>query len=227
MPTKPIIAQDPDDPSKRYQLVNNSWVPIQNPVDTVPKVDPNFFRDAQFSLEDIDKIKNEISPLNTGTIGWMTRNVGGTPGYDLNTLIKSIQGRGVVRRSIEARNATSTGASPLGQLTDKDAEFLIATLGNIDTGQSTGQFKEGLDRSRDVLTRSTPGLTKDNAIDLSQGQSRTLIPKGAYYKDKEGNIRRNDNMDKGNPIIVPRGGNIAKGIKASGATNLKAKYGLE
>jgi hypothetical protein len=41
-----------------------------------------------------------------------------------------------------------------------------------------------------------------NPFDLSDGRSRTGIPKGSYYRDPEGNIRRNENFDKGNPIVT-------------------------
>ncbi len=49
------------------------------------------------------------------------------------------------------------------------------------------------------------GGTIDNPIDLSQGQSRAGVPQGAYYLDPQGNIRRNDNGDAGNPIFRPAG----------------------
>lgn len=38
--------------------------------------------------------------------------------------------------------------------------------------------------------------------DLSGGQSRREIPQGSYYRDPDGNIRRNENYDAGNPIIT-------------------------
>lgn len=47
--------------------------------------------------------------------------------------------------------------------------------------------------------------TQDSPFDLSAGQSRTTIPKGAFYIGKDGSMRRNDNADRGNPIIdAPR-----------------------
>jgi hypothetical protein len=49
----------------------------------------------------------------------------------------------------------------------------------------------------------------DKPFDLSGGQSRANIPRGAYYRDKQGNIRRNDNFDEGNPIVRPANGKIA------------------
>lgn len=39
-------------------------------------------------------------------------------------------------------------------------------------------------------------------FDLSGGQSRRDIPQGSYYRDPEGNIRRNENADAGNPIVT-------------------------
>lgn len=51
-------------------------------------------------------------------------------------------------------------------------------------------------------------------FDLSGGQSRREIPQGSYYRDPEGNIRRNENFDAGNPIITaPRkAGKRGKGV---------------
>lgn len=40
-------------------------------------------------------------------------------------------------------------------------------------------------------------------FDLSGGQSREMIPRGTYYRDPQGNIRRNNSGDAGNPIIPP------------------------
>lgn len=54
-------------------------------------------------------------------------------------------------------------------------------------------------------------------FDLSGGQPRASIPRGVYYKDPQGNIRRNDNGDRGNPIVQRRasaGGDIARSTGA-------------
>ncbi len=57
--------------------------------------------------------------------------------------------------------------------------------------------------------------TLDDPVDLSGGQSRTTIQQGAYYRDPQGNIRRNDNADRGNPIFKRAQGNMA--LKAKSA----------
>jgi len=45
--------------------------------------------------------------------------------------------------------------------------------------------------------------TKGNPYDLSDGRSRASIPRGSYYVDTTGNVRRNQNADRGNPIVIP------------------------
>jgi hypothetical protein len=50
------------------------------------------------------------------------------------------------------------------------------------------------------------GSSPDKPFDLSRGQSRRTIPRMAYYRDPEGNIRLNENSDDGNPIVIPAGG---------------------
>lgn len=47
------------------------------------------------------------------------------------------------------------------------------------------------------------GSSPRQPIDLSKGQSRSGIPRGAFYRDPAGNIRRNDHGDDGNPIVQP------------------------
>ncbi len=49
----------------------------------------------------------------------------------------------------------------------------------------------------------------DNPIDLTDGRSRASIPVGAFYMDPAGNVRVNQNRDKGNPIVKRAAGQPA------------------
>lgn len=71
------------------------------------------------------------------------------------------------------------------------------------------------ERFRNTAIRSAgqayiPGVdgrgTLEEPFDLSKGQARTSIPRGVYYRDPQGNIRQNENGDKGNPIRRPAAG---------------------
>lgn len=48
--------------------------------------------------------------------------------------------------------------------------------------------------------------SRDNPMDLSRGESRNALAPGIYYKDPYGNVRRNENGDRGNPKIDPASG---------------------
>lgn len=64
--------------------------------------------------------------------------------------------------------------------------------------------KNGTLNGAEQAFRGTIGLgSMESPYDLSQGQSRAPIPRAAYYRDPQGNLRRNDNADRGNPIIKP------------------------
>ena len=223
MPVKPVIAQDPDDPSKRYQLVNNTWVPLENKATATPQIDPTAFQDARNSIEDLGGLEGRATPLTTGLLPRIpVIGKGGLnqAAYDLEADIKPIMARGMIGRMMQMKAASPTGATGFGNLSEQEGDLIRSTMGNLDIGQSTPQFKKNVGRVREILQRSYPGLTPENPIDMSAGQSRTQIPKGSWYKDQYGNVRRNDNFDKGNPKL--------KDIKgATGASNLKQKYGLE
>jgi hypothetical protein len=68
-----------------------------------------------------------------------------------------------------------------------------------------------------------PGASEDNPIDLSKGQPRSGIARKTFYRDPQGNVRRNDNGDAGNPITRP---SMTGGGKPK-PNDLKSKYGLE
>lgn len=59
--------------------------------------------------------------------------------------------------------------------------------------------------------------SQEQPFDLSQGQSRTTIPRGAFYIGKDGSIRRNDNGDRGNPIIQRRQGVAGEIVRSTAA----------
>ncbi|PIB91294.1 hypothetical protein [Caulobacter sp. FWC2] len=52
-------------------------------------------------------------------------------------------------------------------------------------------------------------------FDLSGGQPRSTIPFGAHYIDPQGNLRRNDNGDAGNPVVRPAK-NLGEPVKRTG-----------
>lgn len=72
--------------------------------------------------------------------------------------------------------------------------------------------QHGTLRGAEQAYRATVGQgALENPLDFSRGQSRATAPRGAYYRDPQGNVRRNDNGDLGNPVIR-RGQRGSQGI---------------
>ena len=102
------------------------------------------------------------------------------------------------------------------QMDSTDLQLIALLRQDARTTVATLAAKLGV--SRGTVTNRYPGLTPENPLDLSAGQSRAQIPTGAYYRDPQGNIRQNQNGDAGNPIRRPAGGAKAqpKAAPASG-----------
>lgn len=176
-------------------------VPGTGPGSPRPANADQFLRERD-TLAAIDDLKRRSTWDNTGTIGGVLREVPGWNAYNFERDTDTLKARTAFGELQAMRAASPTGGA-LGNVTEKELALLQAAGSNLDTAQSERQFDANLDRLKTVVSQRMPGLTQQSPIDLSGGQSRSSIPIGAFYRDPEGNIRRNDNGDAGNPIIVP------------------------
>jgi hypothetical protein len=194
----------------------DNWWEAAEVVQTQPRIDQKTFESARATLEDVRKIRPRVGFWTSGMLGAMQagnpdatgmmankEGLKGTWGYDVASDIKTLQGRNVINELGALKAGSPTGASGFGSLSGSEGTLLKSTIGNLDIGQSQGQLRGNLDRAEQLTKRMFPGVSPENPFDLSSGESRSTIPKGGYYRDPEGNLRRNDNGDAGNPIIKP------------------------
>lgn len=66
--------------------------------------------------------------------------------------------------------------------------------------------------SEEAFLKVVGAGTRQSPLSAKEAGDRSAIPRGAYYRDLQGNLRRNDNGSRGNPIIEPGpgGGKAAK-----------------
>ena len=206
MATKPVYYEgqefhNPSDPSAPV-LVYRGGKFLPKTADPKGAAPQQAFEDARTQVSDIDNISKRVTWDNSGLVGNVLAKIPATNAYNLNRDLDTIKGRIGFDKLAQMRAQSPTGGA-LGQVSDTENRMLQSVLGSVDTGQSTDQLKSNLGRIKEHYLTSTPGLTPETAIDLTSGSTRSTIPKGAYYKDPQGNIRRNDNGDRGNPIIRP------------------------
>lgn len=97
-----------------------------------------------------DMVKNSAIPV-TGMAGSLVRNIPGTNAYDTSALIDTIRANIGFDRLQQMRLASPTGGS-LGQITERELNFLQSSLSNLDQAQSEDQLLRNLRDLEDIYT---------------------------------------------------------------------------
>lgn len=107
-------------------------------------------------LEDIGRARDliENSPWyspTTGAIGNILKDIGGTNAADVQELTKVVKANIGFDRLQAMREASPTGGA-LGQVTERELNFLQSTLGSLEQVQSEEQLLQNLDRLNVIYT---------------------------------------------------------------------------
>jgi len=138
--------------------------------------------------------------IEAGDAGGWFKGIGGTAGYNLDRMLTPVRANNFVKSLTQMRQNSPTGAA-VGNPTEKEGAKVESQDAILDTGQSKEQLLGEIAAMEKALRSRQAGVAPEVPIDLSGGETRAQIPRGAYYRDPQGNIRRNDNGDAGNPII--------------------------
>lgn len=166
------------------------------------------FGEAQDKMGRINRAKGPVAgetanglwpDMRTGMVGNLLSAVPGTPSYNMKADLAPVIANTTLGTIAEAKQGgASLGVNP----TDRDAAIYAKAVQNLDDlGVPARQYLNELNVAGGFLERRYPGLTPDQPLILQEGRSRADLPKGAFYRDPQGNVRRNDNADRGNPII--------------------------
>lgn len=166
------------------------------------------FGEARDKMGRIDRAKGPVAgettnglwpDLRTGAMADILSHIPGTPSYNMKADLSPVMASTTLGTIAEAKQGgASLGVNP----TDRDAAIYAKAVQNLDDlGVPARQYLNELNVAGSVLSRRYPGLTADQPLILQEGRSRADLPKGAFYRDPQGNVRRNDNADRGNPII--------------------------
>ncbi len=162
--------------------------------------------------------------LKTGLIGGATSWALG-PAANLKSLLAPVVAKQTLGTITEAKQSgASLGTNP----TDFDAQIYRQAVANLDNqGVPAPQYLREIEAARGAMSRRAPGLTPDSPLILAQPRSRADLPKGAFYQDPEGNVRRNDNQDRGNPIVRKAAPPIAAPPRAAQSGGSVIRYDAE
>jgi len=93
-------------------------------------------------------------PGATGFLSKPARSlgIGGTPADDMDAALSTINANTAFQQLRSMREASASGASGLGQLTEKEGQMLSSVIADLRAYQSTGKVKEGLARVEAAMT---------------------------------------------------------------------------
>lgn len=159
-----------------------------------PQIDPDRFRREQDSLRSIEDAKGRTNWLRTGLIGGWTREIPGSPAYNLDKDLEPLRSRTVLGEMAQMRQGSAVGATGLGAMDRGEREMLAAAEGSLDIGQSEGQIDKNLDRLGSAIRARSPGVSRDNPIPIRGPEDMVGLPEGAWLRTPQGQIiqrRRN------------------------------------
>lgn len=195
----------------------------------------NAIHTGRVEKQAIDRAREQAqNPLATGMIGEFSagtksrpsdffRGSASLPGGVLNSRLHAIRSGEFLGALAALKNASKNGASGLGAVQGREQTALENRVADLNVGLPQKEILSNLGYIDTNINQILPGIDPSNPIDMTGIPSRRLIPKEAYYKDAQGNVRRNDNFDKGNPIVPGYAAKAAKALSASqgaGVNNL-------
>ena len=183
-------------------------------------VDAGLFKEAQIGLRNVDRAASMLAAnpsqytgydaaLDAGEIkppGWQTLfrspdGRPGTPGWQMREALAPVRSK-VFLDTLNKIKAQSPNGGGVGVAnSEAEGRRLENAFGSLSLGQDPQTLQENLRTIRQVAGQWAPGLTTDNPMDLSAGQSRDAAPREAFYRSPDGAVRRNVNGDAGNPIV--------------------------
>lgn len=95
-----------------------------------------------------------------GIMGHGLADVAGSNAANLAQLLAPITSNVMLQKLSDLKKTSATGASGLGQLSDREGDVLRTSSGSIDQGQSGNQLISGLMHLRDVMLRGRGRLTQ-------------------------------------------------------------------
>lgn len=149
---KPEPAPKPQDPPSGYRWSTNGGLePIPGgPADKTGTQSPQQSAAAKALSDDevlkaIEQARSQVSGWSTGLAGQALGRFGGTDARALAAPLSTIASRLTLDKLQELKNASSTGASGLGSLTEKEGALLRDSVAGLDQYQDGDALMRALD----------------------------------------------------------------------------------
>lgn len=122
----------------------------------------NVTRDASFDIA-LSSAKSKVNDLSTGVFSQMTSWIGGTPAQHLESEMETLRSIIGLGELMNLRDLSASGASGLGQVTEREHKLLQSILGSLETASDDKVVMERLNRIGELRSFRRRILTSNGA----------------------------------------------------------------
>lgn len=119
-----------------------------------------------------------VGNTTAGPLGAVSQNIPGTAAYNLNKIIDTIRANLGFQALADMRAQSPTGGA-LGQVTERELNFLQSTVSSLDQGQSPAQLKQSLEDIQTHFQNWQDAVTQ--AAQTGGGSSSSGTGSGGQY----------------------------------------------
>lgn len=137
--------------------------------------------------EKIDSAIKQIeeSVLNTGLPGQISRGIGATPAFNLQKTVDTIRANLGFNELNAMREQSPTGGA-LGNVTEREIEFLQAVQGSLDTAQTQDQLIANLQKIREGIVANANERQAAFERDFGGGAQQSEAPQFEQTREIDG-----------------------------------------
>ncbi len=140
---------------------------------------------ASIVTKTINKILPQLGPMTTGPVAALTEAVPGTPAYNVGKLKDTVVANIGLKELKAMKEASKTGASGMGALSEKELAVLETSLGNLKLAQNTKQVAQAMRDVRNSFYRWRATYNAGQLGDTPVAQQRQTAVKWALANPKD------------------------------------------
>lgn len=122
------------------------------------------------SIENIDSVVEDTVRLRKDmtAVGYATgKYIPGTDAYTLSQDITTLQSNSFLEKLMELKTSSQTGASGLGQVTEREIDLLIKAFRSIDPAMNQGDFEERIGEFRQRYAEIQEKIARAKGADVT------------------------------------------------------------
>ncbi|MGL4526986.1 MAG: hypothetical protein ACRCUC_08405, partial [Aestuariivirga sp.] len=130
---------------------------------------------ANTVMSKVDQALKDTSWISSGPLAWASRNTPGTPAFALEQAVLSIKANAGFQELSKMRHESPTGGA-LGNVTEKELEFLQGAIASLNTAQDPADLAKALADVRDGYSRYKEYAAQDYELAQEAAKYKPRAP---------------------------------------------------